>query len=580
MRRRARGIWHRPDAVTAVAGVVLLVGAVQLFAGAADAGVTTDEPAQVERTVSWLDHGYFLPESVMTEGRPDPANEFSSPYVYGPATSAIAHFANAAIGNEPLDGVSHSAGAYEVRHLIVAVLALITAVATGAAVSLLTRSRRFGLWAAAGLLAVPCWMGQGFFNIKDVPAGAGYTLVTVGLLFALFDKPDRPAGLFPRLAIGVVLAAGVCIGAGTRLSLWVPILASLLAYGALRLGQRRFGGIVHSRGADFAVAAGVVAGVGAIAALYPEAAVRPFSLLTESVSSSAAFPYEGYTLTAGRLLTQHPPWWYLPVWVGASYPVLLAALAVLGTVAGLRALLGNRGAPGLRAIWGRRELGLPLVLLQALLLPVAAIVDGAVMYGGIRQHLYIVPAIGILAGVGAARLSRWADSARKASARRVLVAAALCAALAIPMAEQTLLFPYNYAYVNPLAGIGGVNDRWETDFWFASAPEAIARVPRGVELRCSEFLLPAWEPEGNPGPHPCDGDQFEPFEDRRSADIVVPRQAGEPAVWLIARKRGGNHPPPYCEQAGDITRWLRGEDVVMSYVLRCDPRRIHQAEEG
>jgi hypothetical protein len=576
--RRARRTRQRWDVLAIVAALVLAAGAVQLFAGALDTGVTTDETVHTERLASWLNDGYYVPEGLLVDGRPDPDNDYSTPYVYGPAFAAVAHLANLIAGNEPIGGSSSSADAYAVRHLVVAALALIGALAVGAAVALLSRSRRFGLWAAAGLLAVPRWVGHGFFNLKDIPAATGYTLVTVALLFALLEDPGRPAGRGRRAAIALTLAAGIVIGAGTRTSLWVPFLCSLIGYAALRLGQWRLGGVSRARGTDLAVAAGAVAGAVAIAALYPEVARTPVTLLVESISNSSEYPYEGFTLTAGQLLNSHPPAWYLPVWLGASYPVLLGILGVVGAIAGLRALLVRGGRLDLGSIWRRRELGLLLVLLQALLLPIAAVADRVVMYGGVRQHLYVTPAIAILAGVGAARLWGWASAERAGRGWRAAATAGLCAALVLPMAESALLFPYDYAYVNPIAAIGGIGDRWETDYWFASAPAAIARVPRGVELRCSDFLVPGWAPDGEPDLHPCEGDQFEPYEDRRGTDVVSPPRPGERAVWVIARKRAANLVPSYCENAGDITRWAYGEEVVMSYVLRCDPGRVRRAE--
>ena len=133
--------------------------------------------------------------------------------------------------------------------------------------------------------------------------------------------------------------------------------------------------------------------------------------------------------------------------------------------------------------------GALLVLLQLVLLPTAAIVTGSAMSTGLRQHLYVLPAIAILAGVGAASLLRAREPAG-ASTRRVgwIAAAVLCLALAVPAVEQTRLYPYNYVYVNPIAGLGGVEGRWETEFQFISAREAFRRVPAGVEPACASWL--------------------------------------------------------------------------------------------
>ena len=34
--------------------------------------------------------------------------------------------------------------------------------------------------------------------------------------------------------------------------------------------------------------------------------------------------------------------------------------------------------------------------------------------------------------------------------------------------------------------------------------------------------------------------------------------------------RGGGRPPPACEERDNVTRMLRGERLVMAYVLSCD----------
>jgi cytochrome bd-type quinol oxidase subunit 2 len=559
------------DPISLVAAIVIAFGVVQLFAGAWATGITTDEPAGADRLASWIATGWYLPPSELEDGEPKSGEKvLSSPYVYGPAFSLIAHAANIAVGNEGRGEVARTRGAYGVRHTIVALLALLAVLAVGVSVWSLTRSRRFGLWSAAALLAVPAWMGQGFFNFKDIPAGTGYTLVTAGLILALGEEADRPGLRLRRAAVVALLAGGILVGAGTRLSLWAPFLASFLTYAALRVGRSRLGHMNCSRGTDVAVLGGGVLGALAIAVTYPKAAAAPLSLLVESISGSANYPNLTQTLVAGQVVGYRPPFWYLPTYVAASYPLLLGLLAIACLVLGVRALIKVRAEQPLRRkLWERNDLGLVLVLQQAALLPFLAVVDGAVMYDGIRQHLYVIPALAILSGVGAAKL--WGWSRRREKSRRPALAAILLAlALVIPMAEQTVLFPYNYAYVNAVAGIGGVNDRWETDFWQASWPEALSHVPRGVELTCAWDLVPPRDPRHVPlKTYPCPGEQLGPFRDERGADTTAEPGREPPARWVIALKRGGDLPPDTCEQVADVTRWLRGESLKMSYVLRC-----------
>jgi hypothetical protein len=557
------------DPLTVIAAIVVALGVVGLFAGALKVAVTTDEPTEAEQAQSWIDYGWYLPPRFMAEGRPDPANDYSSPYVYGPAYEATAHAANVVLRKESIGEIGSSAGVYKVRHLVVALLAALTAVAVAAGVWCLTRSRRFALWAAAGLLVLPRWTGHGFFNPKDVPVASGYTFLTVGLLLAL-QVDGRPTP-HPRWAIGALLAGGFFIAAGTRLSMLVPFLFTLALYAALRVGQRRWGGVAADWRSDGSVTAGALAGLVAIAVTYPKVAATPLKALVDSVSSAAGYPYTGYTLTAGSLLSEHPPWYYLPIWIGASMPLLLGGLALFGAACAVWALSATVRRGGRGPAWASADLGLALVLAQLLLAPIGAVLAGTVLYSGMRHVLFVLPALAILAAVGAQRLWSWSASRVPQRRWRGVATAVLSLALIAPLVEGAVLFPYDYTYVNPIAAIGGVNDTWETEYWWASGREALSRVPRGARLLCSPFLVTPWDEDGRPDLEPCDDSQLTPFAADRGTDVAKQWQGDTEATWVIARKRAGNRPPAYCEEADDVTRWLWGEEVTMSYVLRCDP---------
>lgn len=556
-----------------VAVLVIAFGSVQLVGGAIATGVTFDEPIHRERMASWLENGWYVPGEWQKDGRPDPESQYSTPFVYGPATALFGHVANAALGNEAWDAAAPTSRAYAIRHLVVALIAALAVAAVGLGVNLLTRSRTVGLWAAAGLLAVPRFTGHAFFNIKDIPAASGYTLITVALLFALLDEPEKSANRRRRTVIAAAVGGGILIGAGTRLSLWVPFALMLTSYAVLRFGQGRIGGMVRDRGTDIAIGISALLGFMGIAALYPNTAVTPLKLLFESVSSSADYSYSGDTLTAGSLLSEHPPAWYLPAWIGGTYPLLLGGLALLGAGAGLRVL-----AKGWRTIWSRRELGLLLVFEQALLLPLAVLVNGGLMYNGLRQHLYVLPAAAILTGYGAWRLLGWARSRKSPNLWRPIVVAVLSLALVIPMAAQSLLFPYNYVYINPVAAIGGIDERWETDYWGASAPEALSHVPRNATVFCTSQLEDPSEPGEEVKLAGCLGDRYASELDELGTDLAANSLRGPPSIWVIGRKRGLDHPPRYCDEADNVTRWMWGKSATIAYVLRCDPQQVAAQE--
>lgn len=588
--------WRRSVAAAAAVVGALLVG--QLVAGALQVGVTVDEPTHVGRTEQWLTTGWYLPEDMTVDGMPDPDNDLATPFVYGAAYSSLAHTANVVVGTESWGEVSRSAPAYAVRHLVVVALAIGTAAAVGVAVAAVTHDRVAGAWGAAGLLAIPVWTGHAMFNVKDVPTAAGYTLLTTALMLALSrlprsspaasgppavpapavdptmsPSPEQPDPGMPRgrhVNVALLAVAGTFFGVGTRTAMWVPMGLSVVAYVGLVVWSQR--DLRATWRASVGPVAGFVVGVLAVAALHPRHAVTPVRWLIGAVVDSSTYPWSGYTLTAGQLLSEDPPWWYLPGWVGASIPLVITGLVLVGFVVIVHALARPEGslAPA-RGLSDPRRAAPVLAVQQALLLPSVAMATGAVLYTGMRQHLYLLPALAIIAGIDVADLLRRVPDLddRRAVPRRTAVAVCglLVLALAKPTIEQFQLHPYNYAYVNAVAGVGGIDGVWETDYWGASNREAFHRVPADTDLRCSNWLIRPWADDPEPGLGDCGG-RHAPFQDE------IGRASTRPAddrVWVVGRVRGGNTVPDGCTMADNVTRPLRTQEILLSYVLACDP---------
>ena len=96
---------------------------------------------------------------------------------------------------------------------------------------------------------------------------------------------------------------------------------------------------------------------------------------------------------------------------------------------------------------------------------------------------------------------------------------------------------------------------------WVSSREALSQVPPDVTVYCYTNALIR-----DPDPRPfkeCSGGQISPFLGDR------PEPAGEDVVWVLGRRYRGSSPPPGCTDAGSITRRLRGETIVLSYLLRC-----------
>lgn len=530
-----------PTALVAVAGLVAVATTAMAVAGAWQTGTSWDEAYHVGRMRSFLEHGWYLLEGDLDGDRPGSWEDQA--YVYAPVTAILMHLVATAVGVEGAGEVSASAEAYAVRHLVIVVIGLAGTVAVGATVRVLLGSWRWGLVGVAAVGAIPMWTGHAMFNVKDTPVATGCTLVTLGLVLlcaragvpGAAGRPGRGrvayAGAFAALLAGWLLAAG------TRPGIWPTLVASHVAAGVvLGLARRAAEGRTEpaSTTSSRAAWAGVL-GVPVVAwccllAVYPAVFSTPVRALWESATSSSRF--DGRT---GQ-------WYYVPALLVGEMPLLLLALALLGTVVALRRVL----APG----DGPRELLWLLVGTQAFTLPVLAVVRESNLYNGLRQLLFMVPPLAVLATLGIAVLVAAARrDGRRAVAGGVLALVAL--AILAPTVAQARLYPYNYAFASwPSYAVAQAAD---TDYWRTSARELAPRVPGDGWVTCS----PALDEERRSLRRSLDGDEdcaatlvgpLAPYADARGPAVGI----GPTEFWALStgpRRLGTN-----CEEVAAVTR--------------------------
>jgi hypothetical protein len=119
-----------------------------------------------------------------------------------------------------------------------------------------------------------------------------------------------------------------------------------------------------------------------------------------------------------------------------------------------------------------------------LLFPVAYfVVVRPNVYDGIRHFLFVLPAMALFCGLGAA----WV--LERAGRRRVWVAGVLTVLLGASMWNHVVLHPYQSSYFNAL--VGGLRGAWrdyDVDYWTSSYREAMQWILRRGEERPDEPL--------------------------------------------------------------------------------------------
>ena len=530
---------HPPRALVVVACLVLLATVTMAFLGAHETGKSWDESYHLQRLQNYHAHGWFVSDNELVGDAP--GTWASTRYVYGPVAMLLIQGWAELVGGGT--GAGTDAASFALRHQAVVLLSLVCLAAVAAIGALVLRSWRWGLVAAAVTASFPLWTGQSMFNVKDVPVATGYTLATLGFVLAGRPSPSRRAWFLSCCS----LVAGIVLSMGTR-----PGIAPGLAAGALVLlafagwrdrvqglpVARRLAGRLAVLGASVAMAWLV------LVAVYPRVFANPFATLGVAAESSSQV----------RDAPKVPL--YLPLHLILDPPITLVLLFTAGVVLFLVRLRAMR--------WEGDELvGLALVGAQAGAVPLAAVLTSAYLYNGLRQILFVIPALAVLATYAVVVVLRRASSARRAASTVVTVVTAV--ALAVPLVGQVGLFPYNYTYRGVLYQAFGV---WmETDYWRTSVRELAQDLPDNGRVICSPYYLDGKAQRyGFDGSNDCVTDPVGPLAPYTDAQPSGGATLPDDEFYIVA-VLGSN--PRNCKRLADVSRPLLWTHLMMGWVARC-----------
>jgi hypothetical protein len=254
---------------------------------------------------------------------------------------------------------------------------------------------------------------------------------------------------------------------------------------------------------------------------WPWAHASPIAHPLESMREAARFSETYEVLFAGATtMSDQLPRSYVLHFLAIATPLPALALALLG------------GARALRAQWSEpasERAGVDRLLLAWLAVPlVLFVVLRPNVYDGIRHFLFVLPALALLAGLGAA----WLLSASAWPAVRVAAGAGIALAVLVPVVALVRLHPYQTTYFNALVGgVAGAAGRYETDYWASSYKEAAEWInahrkvdpgrPTSVLVGANPYSLPCaayyldsdihvagFQARGAPGEIPPDVDYY------------------------------------------------------------------------
>ena len=426
------------------------------FAGVGRLSYYGDEILHVKKIQTFLLYGiYALPPAHAGDITISTAQ--GHPYSYGPLFTLIGHVVAVLSGAETWGVISISDAAYNARHITVIAFSLIGVFAAGWGVSLVTRSRVWGVDTAALLVSIPMWTGSALFNVKDIPIAAGFTLFTSACI-ALTLPADW---LTRRLRIGALVAmyGGTLILWGVRPGSWPAIFIGFLAMLLINLRFTNFANLRKSATKLVAPIIAVAASYLTMLIIYPKAFINPLYILFKSFKETASFPHGTVILTDGELLSTPPPWYYLPKWTAAQLPEFLVVLLVVASLGAVWLVLSRL----FRSATTERDFALPAIVFtfaQFAAFPLAAIVLKSTIYGGLRQFTFILPAIAMLIMI-VLYLGTKTPAIMRLTWVRPTVTGLLIASAAMATVAQVQLFPYQSNYFNPTTVARGIEGRWD-----------------------------------------------------------------------------------------------------------------------
>jgi hypothetical protein len=327
---------------------------------------------------------------------------------------------------------------YRLRHGLNACVGWLGIVFCGVLASRIAGPRAAAL--AMLLLSVtPPYWGHAMNNPKDIPFAAAATA-------ALAAMAAVPA-IHPLLTWRRAVLLGLAIGAALAIR---PGGLLFLGYaGVVLLVQGVRARLTHRQMAATALGYACVVAIATTVPLpfWPWLQREPYLGLLSAAAEVSHFEWRGTMIFMGA--DEHSmrlPWYYVPVWLGISMPLVVLGGALL-SVTQLR--------PGARAglgAWG---------LLAAVLFPIAYVIARqATLYDGLRHLLFVVPPLCALAALG------WLHALARPRRAAAIAGAVLAVGIAEPVVFSLRNHPNEVVYFNPLVGgPRGAVGRYELDYW-------------------------------------------------------------------------------------------------------------------
>lgn len=440
---------------------VLLVLAIIGLSVVGNYGISWDEESQI-LMVKWT-------INFVTKAEPIPGDLKYYGSVFNMASEAAFQINNLFIQkNNPVNllnkqkGINYFYKRIKIKHVLTFLVSLITYASVAGIVGILT-NREYAWFGAVILAFFPRFWGHSFFNPKDIPFAAIFTLATflgaclVGY-YLKADQDDIKLGInrvtFYSLIYGflVGLVTGIRIG-GFFLLFFVGIAHWL----TIAVNKKK-----HQKNYRFWSLYGLmfICWIVTTTIIYPASWSSPIRWFIETLTYLSKHDWNGQVLFEGEFISAHAlPWNYLPQWFLITIPGIFIVMFLLGL---FLLIIRHKKLNNLQTAC------IILVLLQIFTLPTIAILKQSTVYDGIRQFLFVIPGIAAIAATALI----WIYQKLPRKIYKLFGVVLMITLLSPIVFDIITLHPYEYIYFNRIfGGLAQAYNRYETDYWGLSMRE-------------------------------------------------------------------------------------------------------------
>ena len=329
----------------------------------------------------------------------------------------------------------------EVKHYVTFIFSGITYLAVAGIVSIFCGAE-YAWFGALSLAVMPIHWGHSFFNPKDIPFAAVFTLSSLmgAYLINYYFQPDQEIKIGINKATQYTILYGILLGltSGVRIGAFLILFFFLSSYLLIWWEQGRkkqslinFGGLYVLMGVTWAVIHSIC---------YPAFWGNPIAGFFETLGYLSSHRLQVTVLFRGwDFPIQKIPRGYLLTWIFMAIPFIFH----LGFVGGSTWIIFRY-----KNLSVLQKACAMLVWWQVLFLPLFAVVRRSPVYDGMRHFIFIIPGIVAITAVAIV----WGYQVLVTKRQKQFLVGLVVVIYAGIIVDMISLHPYQYAYVNRISG--------------------------------------------------------------------------------------------------------------------------------